>query len=1444
MAKHPWAVPRRRRWKAIHGSTQDSSRPQKAPGPAPGHDYRLLFDALFQSGLIEVAVADPDSQRWLLVNDRLCQMLGFSRAELVSLTWVDLTHPADRTQNLASFDALLTGSNEGYLVEKRFLRRDGEVLWATVTVHCLRDPAGRPTQAVVLISDISARKQAEAALEQSRERSRAVLETNPDPMVVYDNQGRVLYFNPAFTRVFGWEFGELRGQRVPFVPPEEMEASMAAIKRLYATGSPGAFETRRLTKDGRLLAVRVHAASVHDAEGGVAGMVVNLTDLSAAKQAEQELRRQSAFFEQLFQSSPDAVAVVDHNADIQRVNRAFTRLFGYENQEAAGRNITDLLAPADIRQEAEALRQAVRAGQTIQVETRRRTKDGRLVEVALSGSPIVLDDLRLGDLAVYHDISARKAAEAALAQSEELYRNLFESAGDAIFLIEDNMFVACNSQASAMLGAPRERIVGAHPWEFSPPEQAPGLSSREFGHRFMLAAMAGEPQLFEWKHRRPDGSEFDAEVRMSRTAVAGKPLLMALVRDVTERRRAEAALKQSEDKFAKAFMASPAWITISTMHEAIFLDANQAFLAGSGFTRQEIIGRSALAINLWVHPGQRQKIADALDRVGRVRRFQVEFRRKDGRHIYCEVSAELIVVEGQACVLAVMMDVTERKRAEAELKLIHFTLNHAPAAAFLVRRDGSFAYVNQSACDRLGYTRAALLGLKVMDLDPSHDAARHLELWEELRRKRQVRIESRHRTKRGEVFPVEVRINHLEWGGEEYHCVFASDISESRQAQEALRESEERFRVLSEESPLGISLISRDGKSHEYVNPAFTKMFGYRLEEVRANDRWVELAFPDPALRRQALADRERDNAAIRDGQSRVRSYQVACKDGSRKNILFRPVLTSSGRNFVLYEDITQQVSYEKALRESERRYRHLVDNISDFIYTHDLDGRFLSVNRMAAASLGYLPSDLVGRRISELMLPEHREAFEQKYLATLRAQGEDRGMSIYAGRDGSRHYLEYKSALVHEPGEEPYVRGSAREVTERVLADRERKRLEEQLVQSQKLEALGTLTGGVAHDFNNLLTGIQGNLNLALNALGPRHAVSRFLANASLAAERAAKVTQQLLTLGRRAERHIVPLSLAEPVQDTLRLLGETIDRRIEISTDIASDLWLVEADEAQMGQVVMNLCVNARDAILHAIATARSSTAEQSVWRIQIKLRNLELGAEQVKGNALAYPGRFVLLSVSDNGCGIDGDTFERIFEPFFTTKPLGEGTGLGLATVYAIVKQHRGWIEVASQTGFGASFSIYLPAKTGPAAAQDQTPARPALRGGRETILVVDDEFMILDLASEALTGLGYRVLTASNGQMALETFERLGPELDLVILDLTMPGLSGQEVMESMLRLRPGARIIISSGHAASGPPAQPAAAYLDKPYRIEQLAAVVRGVLDAAQEFPGQPVVLE
>ncbi|MFH1058744.1 MAG: PAS domain S-box protein [Pseudomonadota bacterium] len=1394
----------------------------------PTRARQEFFRALFESDLVGVAISDPASRCWLDLNERMCRMFGYPRAELIQRSWVELTHPDELPENLARFEQLLSGQVGGYLMDKRFMRKDGSPIWTTVSVQGLRDRRGRLSHVVVLIHDISARKQAEGALKRSEERARAILAASPDPKVVYDNQGGVTYFNPAFTTVFGWSLAELAGQRVPFVPPDQAQTTRQHIERIVATGEPQVFETRRLTKDGRTLEVRINAAAIREEHGGLSGMVVNITDLSVIKRAVVQMRQQKAFFEQLFEGSPDAVAVIREDGAIQRVNQEFTRLFGYSLPEIVGRNLSTLLAPGERTQEAHGLRQRIAQGHVIEVETQRLAKDGRRVDVAVTGAPIYMDAKLIGILAVYRDITARKRAEQALARSEELYRTLFEKAGDCIFLLEAEgdaagRIVAANAAAARLHGYSQDELLQMQIQDLETPEAMdliPGLFER---------APAGEWISTEITHRRRDGSAFPVEVSAGLVELGGAKYILAMDRDITERKAAEAAIRQSEEKFAKAFMTSPAWVAISTLEDGRYLDVNRAFLASTGYSRAEVIGRTVAEVGIWHDPAQRQVMADQLGREGRVAELEVVFRCQDGSLRTGVLSAEPIDLEGRNCLISVVLDITERRRAENELHLIRFALSQAPVPFLLITPEGNFAYANPAACAHFGYDHRELLALKVQDVDPDYQDDLRGQLWVRLRREQRFRVESRHLTKDGRIVPVEVFGHYLAWEGREYDCVFITDISARKLSEAALKESEERFRILGEESPLGISLVGPDG-TYEYLNPAFINMFGWSLDEMPRGADWFRLAFPDQAYRTQVIRAWQDDLAAARPGEARVRTFEVVCRDGARKTVLFRPVLTDNGRNFVLYEDITSQVTYQRALKESEKRYRELVDNISDFIYTHDLQGRFLSINRAAAQTLGFAPEELVGRAISELMPPEYRDDFFADYLPRLERQGQGSGLSVYLGRDGVRHYLEYKSQLVREPHRPPFIRGSARDVTERVLAAHEQRRLEEQLFQAQKMEALGTLTGGVAHDFNNLLTGIQGNLGLARQALGPDHPALRYLVNASLAAERAGKVTKQLLTLGRRAERHTKPLDLALIIDDTLHLLGETIDRRITLVMDLDPDLCLVEADEAQISQVIMNLCVNARDAVKDAMARGRRP-AGGGDWRILVSARNLRLEAVQAQDHALAYPGAFVVLSVADNGCGIGPETRERIFEPFFTTKPQGEGTGLGLATVYSIVKQHHGWISLDSDLGAGATFAVHLPALIGANLRQASPIADESLAGGNECVLVVDDEAMILDLVKDSLGGLGYRVICAHDGHEALEVCDLLGDGIDLVILDLTMPGLSGQEVLEQILAKRPQTRIIISSGHTAANPSRPLGADFLAKPYRLHDLAAAVRRALD-------------
>ncbi len=398
--------------------------------------------------------------------------------------------------------------------------------------------------------------------------------------------------------------------------------------------------------------------------------------------------------------------------------------------------------------------------------------------------------------------------------------------------------------------------------------------------------------------------------------------------------------------------------------------------------------------------------------------------------------------------------------------------------------------------------------------------------------------------------------------------------------------------------------------------------------------------------------------------------------------------------------------------------------------------------------------------------------------------------------------------------------------------AQDEGRKLEQQLRQAQKMEAVGQLAGGVAHDFNNLLTGIIGNLSLM-----EEHAtntVREYISYAQSAADRAAKLVQQLLAFSRKSHLEFRPVDLNQVVDDVHHIARETIERRIDIVTRKQEDLPTVLADPAQISSVLMNLCLNSRDAIEEVIRGEVDTDRRAEHFAIIIQTESVDIDREYCESYAYARPGRFVVLTVQDNGGGMNADTRRHIFEPFFSTKEVGKGTGLGLASAYGIVKQHRGWITVSSEEGQGTTFRVYLPVSD-----RRSSPLREAahtdLPRGDETVLLVDDEELIRGLGRSVLEELGYTVLLANDGQEAIETFRSKKERIDLVILDLSMPYLSGGEVLEELTSLAPGLKVIISSGYGEEDYKGLldrfGVAAYVPKPYRPIELARVVRRVLD-------------
>jgi two-component system, cell cycle sensor histidine kinase and response regulator CckA len=511
-----------------------------------------------------------------------------------------------------------------------------------------------------------------------------------------------------------------------------------------------------------------------------------------------------------------------------------------------------------------------------------------------------------------------------------------------------------------------------------------------------------------------------------------------------------------------------------------------------------------------------------------------------------------------------------------------------------------------------------------------------------------------------------------------------------------------------------------------------------------------------------------------------------------------------------------QRRQAESALRANEERFRALVENSSDALMLVDAEGRVTYITPSSTRQIGRAAADVVGRSIFDFLHPDDREALGSAMADAAARPGGAVGTEIRVQHaDGDMHDME---AIVVNRLEDPSVRAivvTARDVTER-------RRLEEQLRHAQKMEAIGQLAGGIAHDFNNLLTAILGYCNLILDDMSEADPLRVDLEEIRLAGQRAASLTRQLLAFGRRQILQPQVVDLNSLVGQMERLLRRLIGEDVELVTALSPDIARVRVDAASIEQVLVNLVVNSRDAM-----------PEGGQLTIETSMTDLDRSYAGV--HVAETPGRYVMLAVADTGHGMDAATRARIFEPFFTTKPQGKGTGLGLATVYGIVKQNGGHIWVYSEVDRGTVLKVYLPVAESDGARQDNgRPAAAHEDRGWETVLLVEDEDAVRTLAREVLRRHGYVVLEARHGVDALRIAEQHSDPIHLMISDVVMPHMSGRDLAARLVTARPGMKVLFMSGytdHAVMHRDLTPDAAFLQKPFTPENLARKVRSVLE-------------
>ena len=843
----------------------------------------------------------------------------------------------------------------------------------------------------------------------------------------------------------------------------------------------------------------------------------------------------------------------------------------------------------------------------------------------------------------------------------------------------------------------------------------------------------------------------------------------------------------------------------------------------TGYTAEEFMN-GAVSWKMIIHPDDQGWLKESFRNAvkDRIKTLRVEYRIKhknggirwiaDRRQMMYDETGDFAYVDG------LLLDVTERKETDRKLVDSEYRFRTIADTAVngMVTADsrGTIDFFNRAAERLFGFTSGETVGRNLTMLLPERYRDAHMAGMERYREAGAPRIigktvELEALRKDGSEFPIELSLGT--WGPREapFYSAIIRDITDRRHWEEALKESEERFRAIFEGSKDGILLADVETKRFITANRSLCDMLRCSPGEIGR----LGVADIHPAEDLPRILDSfERQ---VRQEIEVVKELPVKRRDGS---VFFADIksspITISGKRYLVgnFRDATDRRKAEEALT----RLSMAVDQAAEAIVVTDTQGRIEYVNPAFERITGHSPEEAVGSNMRILKSGRHDEKFYKEMWATL-AKGEVwEGRFINRKKDGTLYDEEDTISPVRDAAGKivNFVAGK-RDITREVV-------LRNQVQTAQRMESVGTLAGGIAHDFNNALTGVLGFGEILKRRLADDPKASADVDQILRSAERASTLTRQLLTFARRQVIEPVNLGMNKVVLDLSKLLRKVIGEHIEVKTSLREDLPSVFADPGQMEQVLMNLCLNARDAM-------------PSGGQLRIRTDVTIVDREYVKAHPYVNEGRYVLLTVSDTGIGMNGKTIERIFEPFFSTKGPEKGTGLGLAVVYGIVKQHNGFIHVTSASGKGTTFEIRLPAvdaKADPRAA----PKEERARGGNETVLLAEDDGPVRMLAERILRESGYRVLAVRNGEEAIGVLKENAGGIDLAILDVMMPIKGGKEAYEEMRGASPALKVIYTSGYTADAIHESfvlhADVPFLQKPFGPADLVRKVREVLDS------------
>ncbi len=995
---------------------------------------------------------------------------------------------------------------------------------------------------------------------------------------------------------------------------------------------------------------------------------------------------------------------------------------------------------------------------------------------------------------------------------DERFRVLFErSPVGMAFVALDGTVLAVNPAACKLCGRSEQELVGSPGLEVGHPDDRGDAA----GRLRQLAEGQLEEVRLERRFIRPDGTVVWADsLTEAVRAPDGTPLyLQTILVDITARRQSEAARS-----WLAAIVQSSQDAIVGTTLDGGIMNWNAGAERIFGYTADEMVGHDASILR---PPGSEGEVARLTARMGRGERVEhrVVRARKDGTAVTLLVTSTPILDASGAVVgmASVARDLDEQERAEAMFRSL---VEAAPDATVCVDDQGVIALVNAQAEQLFGYARDEMIGRRVEMLVPDgakdiHPGHRGGYFADPVPRPMGAGRELAACRKDGSEFPAEISLSAVRTQDGTLVSATVRDGTERRHA---------AIVASSSDAIIGRSL---DGTITSW-NGGAERMYGYTAAEAIGSDLAMMVP-PERSGELPGMAKRARRGEPT--GQFETQRVR---KDGTtiEVSVTISPIRDAAGSvvgTSAVARDITESKRAVEELRAVEARKSAILESALDCLVTMDHQGNIVEFNPAAERVFGYRRDQVLGQPMAELIIPpplrDAHKAGLKRYLETGEGPVLGQRLELPAVRaDGTEFPVELAITRVELPGP-PVFTAYLRDLTDRKRIEAERQALGERLRQSERLESLGQLAGGVAHDFNNLLGVILNYAAFVAEETAGNPAINADAEQIRTAAERGARLTRQLLIVGRREAIRPAVLDLNAIITDIHDLLSRSIGEQVELTVSPSSGLPAIRADRGQIDQVLLNLAVNARDAM-------------PAGGTLHIATQVADLDEDYLRLHPDARQGRHVELTVTDTGTGIPPEIADRIFEPFFTTKPQGQGTGLGLATVYGIVTEAGGSLSVHSEPGTGTTFRLLFPAVDQPAAPA-ATPAAGDDQGHGETILVVEDEAAMMEVTTRILRRHGYTVVEAATGPEAIALAAK--PDVRLLLTDSVMPQMSGPELARQIRQLRPELPVLFMSGYDQGMTGTRPAlsqgAALVQKPFDARTLLSHVRSVLPRASQDP-------